>query len=540
MQEQDKITQENKDKIRETAGENAGAPNVQTEAATAETNQNLAEKADLHDAPQPAPEIPAAGSAAETGTGEIPAVELADAPAAQEFGGYELPASEPEGNEEGTPEERLLFHGYEVKSWEFNPRIYKILTGSTVFCLLTLFAVAQSNFLFAKACDSPFVGKVCQVLDTVYVGSTLLGTDSEWVDQPYERTELEDAEITYIDVSNVSPPLNYPEGYFPAANPEMAHIYNPTTDDLLGGTTQFPITTPPPMTPPPTTNVPYVPPPSSNPITKTPRFPKTNPNLNNQELPDDGISIGGNPIGENKSEENKKPEKSDKTETANNADKTKQVDPTQPVAEFRPNREPLKSFAKEILKLREKQNGKLDLSRNFTVEMNGTLTAEGKFDRKKSAYVRAEGDEEMVNIAKDAIEAVGDSQLLYYLKGLGVEKINFVIQQNEEGIFVVLKSSQPSEERAKSLSSGFGGLLMIGKNTVKPEEKEVITLLNAAKYSSEGKNFVLNFKLDKETAQAMIKEQLDKEAQKIEEEKQKAQQPSSTTDIPAANKNTGK
>ena len=44
-----------------------------------------------------------------------------------------------------------------------------------------------------KGCESPLVGRVCDVLDTVYVSSMLFGTDRDYVDAVYDKTELGDA-----------------------------------------------------------------------------------------------------------------------------------------------------------------------------------------------------------------------------------------------------------------------------------------------------------------------------------------------------------
>ena len=80
--------------------------------------------------------------------------------------------------------------------------------------------VAQTNVLTMRGCDSPWVGRVCQVVDMTYVSALLFGTDREYADVAYERTELSpEDEITYIIVS--SDKLEYPEGYFQLANPEQ-------------------------------------------------------------------------------------------------------------------------------------------------------------------------------------------------------------------------------------------------------------------------------------------------------------------------------
>src|SRR5688572_23821506 len=118
-------------------------------------------------------------------------------------------------------QEQELFQSYEIKSWDFNPHIYKIIGISAVLNILALFIVGETNLLTRKGCESPFVEKVCQVLDTVYVGTTILGTSSEYVDKDYEPSELADAEITFIDVTG-NEKFNYPEGYFALSNPELA------------------------------------------------------------------------------------------------------------------------------------------------------------------------------------------------------------------------------------------------------------------------------------------------------------------------------
>ena len=118
-------------------------------------------------------------------------------------------------------QESDLFKNYELKSWVFTPRVVRIVALSAVVNIVALLVVGQTSLLTLKGCDSPLVGSVCKVLDTVYVGALLFGTDREYIDAAYEKTDLgEDDEITYIDVSNIQPPLKYPSDYFQIANPE--------------------------------------------------------------------------------------------------------------------------------------------------------------------------------------------------------------------------------------------------------------------------------------------------------------------------------
>jgi hypothetical protein len=168
-----------------------------------------------------------------------------------------------------------LFRNYEIRHWDFSPTFYKILAASAIFNVAALVVFAQSNVLMTRGCDSPLVSKFCQVLDTVYVGSVLLGTDAEFASRDYEKTELEDADITYIDVSGQTPPLNYPEGYFALANPEEFAMRQQQAELIASGDTSG-FTMPPsgsipfPSTPNPTgdlmNTMPTLPPQNNNPV----------------------------------------------------------------------------------------------------------------------------------------------------------------------------------------------------------------------------------------------------------------------------------
>jgi hypothetical protein len=445
-----------------------------------------------------------------------------------------------------------LFRNYEIKNWELSPRFYKILAASAIFNVMALFVFAQSNLLTRKGCDSPMVSKVCQVLDTVYIGSVLLGTDTEFASKDYEKTELEDAEITYIDVSGQTPPLNYPEGYFALANPEeyamrqqqMQMMNGDMSGFTIPPTSGFPSSSINPTIPNSTDlmNVtPNLPPQNNNPIAgnipsspysvgKTPtypsrRFPRQRPvktpNMKNEspkQLPDLGEETAKN--------EKEEAEKEAKKEESKQPDIS-----SLPVAEEIINKKPLQDFGDDVLdKVTAK---KVDLSKNFTVVMQGAITKDGKFDKKKSGFAKLDGDQEMINVAKSAIEAIGDSGLLTYLQKLGVENINFTLVQDDKQIYAIITSDQKSESKAKSISSGLNTAISLGKATVK--EQDTLALLNAAKVETQGKNFVLNFNLEKPIAQELINRQLIKAQAKREQQ----QQPNGTAEN-KPNQNSGK
>lgn len=456
-------------------------------------------------------------------------------------------------------QEKELFGGYEIKNWDLSPRIYKIIAASAVFNLLAVMVFAQTNMLTRKGCDSPLVSSVCQVLDMVYVGSALLGTNGDFVNKDYEKTELEDAEITYIDVSGQAPPLEYPEGYFAIANrDELAALQNtdfstmpPFDSSGFPANSTFPSSTDlmgqPQVTPTPNNNavqgtVPDKPfdfggggsttfkrPKSTKTYTPKPyKFPKAK-SASPSELP----KLDGDDTAENDVEDNGKGKGKGKKDEKEPGKVQPKIE-SESVADFRPNKKPLEDFAKLVLDKRSEKNSKLDLTKAFTIEVSGVLTEEGKLDPKKTRY-KSLGDEEMGNVAREAIEAISDSKLFYYLKSLGVEKVTFTLEQNEKQISAVIKSSQASEERARTISSGFNGYLALGKVTVK--EEELKTLLDSAKAEPQGKNFVLNFVIPKQIAQDIIKKKLDEAEAKA---KEKEKEPNSTAQNTDANQKTVK
>ncbi len=455
-------------------------------------------------------------------------------------------------------QKKELFESYEIKSWELNPRLYKILAASVLVNLLFVFVAGQTN-LTRRGCDSPFVSRICEVIDTVYIGSTLLGADDEYVSKEYVKNELEDADITYIDVSSDTPPLKYPEGYFALANPnDFAAMPNTDFQTIPTDMSGFPTY--------PTVS-------GNTDLMTTPQVvPTPNENAVKGTIPDSPFSFGGaNPIaktspyraGKIRNYTTKIPkikndspktlpsdeELAGKTKDAKDKETKEKAETKQPenqppvgsdaVTAVEINKKPLEDFAETVLaKTAAENKQKVDLTKPFMVVMDGVITKDGKFDKdpKKSRFVKSAGDEEMVNIAKSAIEAIGNSGFLGYLRNLDVEKINFTLIQDDQQIYAIIASEQKSPERANTLTSGFNGLLKsaflldsIGTKKLGDDEK---ILLNSAKTSSKDKQFILNFAMPKKDAHDMINRNLEKEAKKREAEKN---QPNSTAQNDNAN-----
>jgi len=408
-----------------------------------------------------------------------------------------------------------LFDKYEIKSWEFSPRIYRILAISGLANVIALLVVAQTSLLTMKGCDSPLVGNVCQALDMIELGTAFMNSERDYVNVAYGPTHIDDdADVTFVDVTGVTPPLDYPEGYFQLANPDQFQTAmadangNPLTsiDDLAT------IPSTPPITG------------GGSLLDTTPNFPKPNPNVIDGPLPSFGNSTATprSPAGTRNNKPSKgKPGMPDEDDTAiaantdPKANKTPEPAPspmsTEEVNAVEINKLPLTTFADDVAgKWTAKE---IDLNQNFTLVLNGVITKDGKLDLEKSKFDTAKtvGDPKMIDVGKAALEAIGASGYLTYLKTAGIDQVSAVLTQDDKEIKVVITSIQKTPERAKSISSLMSGVILLGKVKVENPSDER-TLLDGAKVASEGKNFVLNFSLDKVKAQEMIQRKL-KEAQ---------------------------
>ncbi len=419
-------------------------------------------------------------------------------------------------------QEGELFHNYEIKNWNFSPKLYKILAFSAILNLSALLFVGQTNLLTMRGCDSPFVGRVCQVLDTVYLGAVLFGTEREYVDAAYEKTDLGDAEITYIDVSGETAPLSYPEGYFQIANPVQYAMQQQGSDTMAGFSTAVP-------------GFPSNPTLGNELINTPPIMPQPNPNAIQGEAPKSPFSIGGNnptisrsrknrrggnPIAKNPAIDGDDVGSVNANSNTNTAEKTPEVKPTNPISAVTINREPMRVFGQSVAEKLEKKE--VDLSKNFKVSAEATLTEDGKIDtdidkktkRPKSRVLTSEGDPEMIKVVTEAIAAIGDSGWLGYLRLEGIENIKFTFSQDDDLLLVNITSEQLTPERARLVSSrlttAISGAFLSDRMGIMKLGDDEKAMLKAATASTNGKQVLLNFKLPKPAAQEMINRNIER------------------------------
>ena len=422
--------------------------------------------------------------------------------------------------------------------------MYKILAGSAIFNILALVVISSSGLLTARGCDSPFVGRVCQVLDTVYVGSLIFGTESEYADADYTKTELEDTDVTFVDVTGVTPPLNYPAGYFQLANPEQQ--FTNVTDPMAGNGFLAP-------------GIPY-----SNPaiggrgLINTPAIkPNVNPNTVVGDLPtgsplgdvNDNPTIpgnrkgrrGGRPLGDVMANANTDPTVAN-TNTSNTAN-TSAANQTENAEEAKEdqfgvftNKRPMKDKAKESLEKIESQSVKIDAP--FKVVLSATLglgkdgkTIVLKNPKPVVTNPPTKNDPIMEKFVQDWILAVGDAGWFGYLTRVDPKPKTLIItvEQNDTELIASVKADQPTENQAKTQSSSLGLLLSSAVLFAKGDEQ---MFLQKASVTSEGKAFVLNFTIPKPLVQEMI-------MRKLAESKDKEAKPSGNAEV-KPNDNTAK
>lgn len=422
---------------------------------------------------------------------------------------------EKSGGSASAEREGDLFRNYELKTWDLGPRVYKILGISAAANLLALLVFAQTSVLTMKGCDSPLVGSVCQALDTVYVGTLLFGTQREYVDQQYEKTDLGNADITYLDYTGVQPPLSYPDGYFQLANPEqfVAGQQQPPVDPSLmsGVTPGFPNFSIPgqpterPMT-------------GNNMLNTKPHYPK--PPRNNVvqgNLPSD---INGGTVADTDTASNKRTGNGKTTSNANtgnptvgNTNTTVNTNPTTDAnGEPLINKRPFVDLANNVNDLLDKNQVKLESP--FVVAASGKLNKDGKLDPKSFKYVQAaSNDVKMIDVVKETIEAINDSGYLQYLSAISGRDFSLSLQQDDQNISGVVQSEMESDTRARSIKSSLDLLISIKKSSKSGQnadqnDKDDLILLENAKVDTDGKKVIIRFVVPKEVALPMIQRKL--------------------------------
>lgn len=410
------------------------------------------------------------------------------------------------------PQEGDLFYNYERTNWDIGPRVYKILAFSAVLNLAVIGFIAQSDVLTRRGCDSPWVGRVCQVLDMAYVGSMLYGTDRDFVDQAYDKIDLGDAEVTFIDVSNAEPQFRYPADYDKYANPEK----------LLAQTTELPL--PAGFDNP----LPTYTSPGGSLLSRAPELPKANPKNNIDDIPGFDDGVGGlskkGKIGRNKGNNPPSNTTSDQTTAQNNSNANASATPeppisSDPVTEVELNKRPIADLGNYVNDLKAKNL--VDLQSDFVISAKGRLDKDGRLDPKTFRFLNTSSkDPKMFEVVKTSVEAVNVAGYMRYLQAILGKDVGFTFQQDAENLSATLQSDLESESRAVARKSTLDLMIAAWKKSKSNEnssqnEKDDFTLLQNVTTEVKGKSLIIKFVVPKNVAHPMIERKLAEQAAEL-------------------------
>jgi len=415
------------------------------------------------------------------------------------------------GNEE-------IFHDYEIKGLKRSDYLYKAVVVSLLVHVLSIALISQVDLLGSKACDSPYIGKVCEVLETVYVTTRFLGIKTEFSSREYEKTEIkEEFDVTFIDVTDR---FTYPPGYFALANEVSEQSISAGTENSTTAGTSLDITQPQTLpTPNPNPVIGDLPKPPSLDFPKQKRpknrpFPDLGKNTENR-IPDalanidekknpavspmlnDNVSSNVNLVTDTDQQANQ-----NTNPNTNITDQTAQTKDPEEQKLF--NKKPLEDFGikygQAIL------NKEFDLNAPFEIEVKANLNEFGKLiDATYSA--KPESDARMIEIAKEAISAFSDSQLLRTLYDVGIRSVKITFSQDKEHLQAVITSDAGTPNKASSIRSSVSLIIRGALSNMNPESDEA-RLISKAEITSQGRLFVVNFKIPHNEKMEMIEKNL--------------------------------
>ena len=324
-----------------------------------------------------------------------------------------------------------LFDHFEVNREPFWPRIVWLVAGSGAWHLVILALIMM----------------IPPVRDAFSI--TAMFRDVGFVDRPYTRTEIEDADI--LDYSTEK--FHYPEGYWAMDQQGMPPL------------PRFPVT--PAFTP--ASVSPALNPSPAPSVTPTPTTPPS-------------VLIAGN-----KGDGKATADKSTDPKASPTATPDKSVELAQKELEAASkktgiempeegdiNKAPFKALAMYATDLRDHK--KLDLNKSFEISIETTLDKDGKLV--KPTVARKSGDETLVDLGKELVGAMNDSGVLFYLKKINEDKpgtkVTFTIKQDGNEVVATVESEASSADSANKLSRGFGLMLLAGAASRKGHDEEIL------------------------------------------------------------------
>lgn len=167
--------------------------------------------------------------------------------------------------------------------------------------------------------------------------------------------------------------------------------------------------------------------------------------------------------------------------------------------DVRVNDAPLRDFAKDVQAKIDKKE--IDVTKPFSVEMSAVINDDGRLNRNASKFTSESGDPKMVEVAKEAIWAMGDSGYFGYLQQAGISQATLMVSQTEQTFTGSVRSSKNRFEAAL-ITSGVNAMLSIGRSqNMDPNQKLIIENTHA---SHDGGNIDITCTLPAADFQRMI------------------------------------
>ena len=343
-------------------------------------------------------------------------------------------------------EERVaqLFENFEINR---EPR-WPILSRLAAVSLVLHAALVASTI---------YVPGVRSALNIAYLFS-----DAKYVDEDYNRTAVgERAQM--IDLAQEK--FQYPEGYFATG----AEQPDPFAPQIITDVQPAPVFIPPTPTPTPT--------PQPSPVASPTPQPSLSPTTTGT---DQTVEAG-------KTKEEAEKDLS-KIATEHNVERP---------SEDAINKKPLKDWLARANELKVK--GQLDLNQTIEMVIEAQLDEDGTLH--DPVVIQKTGDPRLIEVAKDLVAAIGDSKVLGFMKK-DTKKLRITIRLDQDEVVAKVESEVATPERAKELSQGYTLLLMGGAFARKGQDEEI--LYKSTSVSADGKQVVVNFKMPRAQAGAML------------------------------------
>jgi hypothetical protein len=356
-----------------------------------------------------------------------------------------------------------LFEEFEVERVSRWPIMLRLVGGSVVLHMIML-AVA----FYVPA-----------VRDALNLASTF--SDSSFVDKDYRKTNFEDrAQILNL------PKFQYPEGYFqPVSGTPMP---DPLAAQIVSTAPPLVMTPPPPLVKMPKVKV--TPPPAPS--------PSPSPSVDPKDPA--GQTVAG-------TEPPKSPAEAD-AEIA----KVAQANNVAQVNDDEINKKPFKDWLTKANEL--KTQGRLDLNKPLEITIIADFDENAKL-KGTPLISQKSGDPVLIELAKDMVAAIIDSNMLIFLKDpqtkrLETKQLRITVKLDQQQLTGKVQSDAVSPERARQLSTTYGVMLSLAKTARAGKDEEA--LIKNTKVSSEGNQIIINFVMPRQEASDMIKKQLSQPA----------------------------